>query len=32
MGNKFFIIIVKQDSYYSGSGVQVLLLIDFKLH
>ena len=28
----FFIIIVKYDSYYSGSGAQVLLLIDFKLH
>ena len=32
MGNKFFFIIVKHDSYYSGSGAQVLLLIDFKLH
>ena len=28
----FFIIIVKHDNYYSGSGAQVLLLIDFKLH
>ena len=28
----FFIIIVKYDSYYSGSGAQVLLLINFKLH
>ena len=28
----YFIIIVKHDSYYSGSGAQVLLLIDFKLH
>ena len=28
MGNKFFfIIIVKHDSYYSGSGAQVLLLM-----
>ena len=32
MGNKFFIIIVKYVNYYSGSGAQVLLMVDFKLH
>ena len=28
----FFIIFVKYDSYNSGSGAQVLVVIDFKLH
>ena len=32
MGNKYFIIIVKYVSYYSGSGAQVLLMVNFKLH
>ena len=32
MGNKFFIIFFKYVNYCSGSGAQVLLIIDFKLH
>ena len=30
MGNKFFIIIIKYVNYYSGSGAQVLLMVDFN--
>ena len=31
MGNNFFII-VKYDSYVSGTGAQFLLMVDSKLH